>query len=353
MHIKEVAKRLNTTPRSIRFYEEKGLIFPEKDVENDYRSFDENDIIRLSTILAMREIGIAVTEISKILQKPGMSMKDYLNIQRSALYEKWVEMKDMIETIDQMMDRTETNANSIEEIFDLSQHLKGIKNARKNWEDKWNFDKQAAGYDQNIKMHGYRFNVHQDYDKALSKVAERIQLQAGSVCLDIGVGTGNLGAKFLSENTKVIGVDQSEKMLQVCKEKHPSMETRLGHFLALPLLDNHVECIVSSYALHHLTDDEKILAIKEMDRVLKSEGQICIVDLMFLNERHRAEVIGNFQEAGNTEALGAIEDEFYADRSILVDWFLANGFHVETHQFNDILSMIYARRGVEDNANKG
>lgn len=345
MHIKEVAKRLNTTPRSIRFYEEKGLISPEKNVENDYRSFSENDILRLSTILAMREIGIPVVNIGKILQTPDMSMKDYLNIQRSTLFEKWIEMKDMIETIDQMMEQTKDNKYSIEEIFQLSQHLKRMKHTRKNWEDKWNFDKQAADYDNNIKMHGYRFNVHQDYEKALSKVVEKVQLQSGSVCLDIGVGTGNLGARFLSNNVKVIGVDQSEKMLQICKGKHVDIETRKGHFLALPLMDNYVDSIVSSYALHHLTDGEKIMALNEMNRVLKDDAQICIVDLMFLNEQNRSQVICDFREAGNTEAIEAIEDEFYADRSVLIDWFISNGFFVETHQFNAILSLIYATRG--------
>ncbi|WP_161493807.1 MerR family transcriptional regulator [Virgibacillus necropolis] len=347
MYIKEVAKRLNTTPRSIRFYEEKGLIFPEKDVENDYRSFTESDILRLSTILALREIGISISNIGKILQNPEMGMNDYLTIQRSALFEKWIEMKDMIETIDQMMDGTDVDTYSIEEIVMLSQHLKGIKNARKNWEDKWNFDEQAVDYDQNIKMHGYRFNVHEDYEKALSKVVTSISLQPGDISLDIGVGTGNLGAKFLSKSTKVIGVDQSEKMLLICNEKHPNMETRKGHFLALPLLDNQVNNVVSSYALHHLPDSEKVLAFKEMDRVLKDEGQICIVDLMFLNEQHRTKVIGDFHESGNTEAIEAIEDEFYADRSVLVDRLVDNGYHVETHQFNDILSMIYASKGVK------
>lgn len=32
MHINEVAKRMNTTARAIRFYEEKGLLFPEKEM---------------------------------------------------------------------------------------------------------------------------------------------------------------------------------------------------------------------------------------------------------------------------------------------------------------------------------
>ncbi|WP_167751373.1 MerR family transcriptional regulator [Lentibacillus salicampi] len=344
MHIKEAAEQLNTTPRAIRFYEEKGLISPEKDDESDYRIFTDNDLLRLSTILALREIGIAIDTIKAILDNPDMSITDYLNVQRSALFEKWIEMKDMIQTIDDMITKTDENNDVSAKIFALSRHLKNMKSLRKSWEDKWNFDKQAAGYDQNIKMAGYRFNVHQDYDKALSKAAETTQLNPGEVCMDIGVGTGNLGAKFLNQGARVIGVDQSGEMLKVCHEKYPAIETRKGHFLALPLLDKEVDTIVSSYALHHIPDNEKLLALEEMSRVLKGEGQICLVDLMFRNDTHRGDMIRQFGEDGNSEAVDAIEDEFYADRSRLTEWFTANGFHVKTHAFNDILSMIYAKR---------
>ncbi|WP_106495879.1 MerR family transcriptional regulator [Lentibacillus sp. Marseille-P4043] len=340
MHIKEVAKQLNTTPRSIRFYEEKGLISPVKASENEYRLFTEKDVMRLSTILALREIGVPVNAIREILENQDMSMRQYLDVQRSALFEKWIEMKDMIETIDRMLDTDKENIT--ENIYALSQHLKAMKNIRKGWKDKWNFDKQAADYDQNIKMHGYRFNVHQDYENALAKATETIQLERGDSCLDIGIGTGNLGSRFLKEDVHVIGVDQSEEMLKRCGEKHPDIELRKGHFLALPLLDNQVEGAISSYALHHIRDEEKLLALAEMNRVVKANGQVCIVDLMFLNDQHRERVLNAFHEAGNSEAVDAINDEFYADRSALVDWFEMHNYHVETYSFNNILSMVYA-----------
>ncbi|MTW86792.1 methyltransferase domain-containing protein [Virgibacillus dakarensis] len=343
MQIKEVAKRLNTTPRTIRFYEEKGLISPVKATENDYRSFTEHDVMRLSTVLALREIGVSVKDIRKILEKPDMSMRQYLNVQRSALFEKWIEMKDMIETIDNMLETDDGN------IYALSQHLKAMKSIRKGWNDKWNFDHQAADYDQNIKMHGYRFNVHQDYERALAKAAKTVQLKHGGSCLDIGIGTGNLGSRFLQHGVHVIGVDQSEEMLKKCSEKYPEIETRKGHFLALPLLDNQVDGVVTSYALHHIPDEEKLLALAEMDRVMKDNGQLCIIDLMFLNKQHREQVIKAFHLAKNSEAIGAIEDEFYADRSKLLDWFQMNNYCVETYQFNNILSMVYA---VKDKENK-
>lgn len=343
MHIKEVAKQLNTTPRTIRFYEEKGLITPRKEAGNEYHTFTDKDMLRLSTILALREVGMPINVIKGVLDNPDMGMNDYLNVQRSSLFEKWTEIRDMLHTIDQMIEKTSDDTDLNETIFALARHLKSMKDLRKNWEDKWNFDDQAAGYDQNIKMAGYWFNVHQDYDKALSKAAETL-LQPNDVCVDIGVGTGNLGAKFLEKNVRVVGVDQSEEMLKVCAEKHPEIETRKGHFLALPLLDNQADAIVSSYALHHIPDDEKLLALEEMSRVLKDKGQICIVDLMFLDEKHRSDMISHFEENGNHDAIDAIKDEFYADQSKLTEWLTSTGYHVETHEFNDILSMIYAKR---------
>ncbi|WP_174615060.1 MerR family transcriptional regulator [Virgibacillus ihumii] len=342
MHIKEVAKQLNTTSRSIRYYEQKGLISPKKEANNDYRTFSETDILRLSTILALREVGMSLEKIKHVLHNPNMSMNDYLNVQRSALFEKWMEMKDMIGTIDKMIAQTADGQYSATEIFELSQHLKNLKGLRKNWEDKWNFDKQADGYDQNIKMAGYRFNVHQDYEKALSKAADMVRLENNDICADIGVGTGNLGARFLHQGVNVIGIDQSEGMLKVCREKHPDIETRKGHFLALPLMDQQANSVVSSYALHHLPDSEKLLALEEMSRVLTDNGQICIVDLMFQDEAHRSQVINRFRVERNTEAIYAIDDEFYADQSKLTNWLEENDFSVKTHRFNDILSMIYA-----------
>ncbi|EQB38326.1 hypothetical protein M948_07025 [Virgibacillus sp. CM-4] len=350
MQIKEVARQLNTTTRTIRFYEEKGLIHPIKQ-ENEYRIFTEEDLVRISTILALREIGITINEIKQLLNDGSRSINSYLNIQRSALFEKWLELKDMIATIDQMLERSNDGQTEMSEILELSEHLKNLNSIRKSWEDKWNFDSQAVDYDQNLKMHGYHFNVHQDYTRALKRVVETIQLKKGDTCLDIGIGTGNLGSKFIAHGVNVIGIDQSKNMLHECKKKHPEIDTRNGHFLALPVMDHQIDGIVSSYALHHIEDEQKLMAFEEMDRVLKPEGEICMVDLMFQNKSHRKAVIDHFTNTGNKVAVYSIEDEYYADRSVLIDWFKTNDYQVETYTFNPILSMIYAKKQIEGGSN--
>ncbi|WP_158589656.1 class I SAM-dependent methyltransferase [Roseburia sp. 1XD42-34] len=253
-------------------------------------------------------------------------------------------MKDMIHTMDGLLEQGMESSISNSDLIAISQHLKRLKSLRKSWRDRWNFDLQAADYDQSLKLHGFRFNVHQDYDIALEKVVDTMPLEAGQTCLDIGIGTGNLGAKFLAKAVHVIGVDQSEKMLQACKRKHPEIDVRKGHFLALPILDHQIDGIVSSYALHHITDEQKLLALAEMDRVLRPTGAICLVDLMFQNDAQRKEALQHFEESGNNEAIYAIEDEFYANRSLLVEWLRSHNYQVTTHTFNPILSMVYATK---------
>lgn len=286
----------------------------------------------------MREIGVPVKGIRKALENPDLTIKEYLHAQRTALVVQWLEIKDMIEAIDQMVEGSNCN------IYELAQQLKEMKNLRKGWEDKWDFNSWAEDFDSHIKREGHGFNVHQDYDEALKRIVQTIQLDKHAICADIGIGTGNLGAKFSAKGIHVIGIDQSEKMLEICKEKHPEIEVHYGHFLALPLLDQQVDTVISSYALHHLPDSEKLLALTEITRVLKPNGQICIADLMFLDKAHRNEFMNKLREEGNTEALESIEDEFYADRSLLVNWLEKHGYEVKTVMFNDFLSMIYAKK---------
>ncbi|MFD2924776.1 MerR family transcriptional regulator [Halobacillus naozhouensis] len=343
MKITEAAKVLHTTPRTIRFYEEKELVRPRKG-ENDYRYYGEADLWKLQTILALREVGMSTGQIKGALEGE-VDREAYLNLQRSALYEEWLQIKDMITTIDEMLSKQKETTLTTEDIFTLAHQLKVTKQMRKSWEDQWNFNEQAKKYDQSIKTTGYRFNVHEHYQEALGKVSELIKAAPEEWGVDIGTGTGNLAAKFIENGANIIGVDQSEEMLKVCSQKYPEMDLRHGHFLSLPVMDHQADFVVSSYALHHIPDQEKELALAEMNRVLMESGRIAIADLMFENEEEKVRVLSRYEQEGNQEAIEAIQDEYYADRSKLIDWFETQGYNVKAFQLNAILHVLYAEKG--------
>lgn len=66
MKIKHVEELVGITRKNIRFYEEQGLLNPER-ADNGYREYHEADIKRLKQIKLLRKLSIPIEEIKKVL----------------------------------------------------------------------------------------------------------------------------------------------------------------------------------------------------------------------------------------------------------------------------------------------
>lgn len=66
--ISQIAEMFNITTNKIRFYEKKGLLLPIRQSDNQYRRFNEDDIVRLQSILLYRSIGLSIDSIKNILK---------------------------------------------------------------------------------------------------------------------------------------------------------------------------------------------------------------------------------------------------------------------------------------------
>src|SRR5512135_3903644 len=65
LRIQEVAAEIGLTPRSIRYYEELGLLTPAARSEGDYRLYDASDLERLRFIMGLRDdAGFSLAEIA-------------------------------------------------------------------------------------------------------------------------------------------------------------------------------------------------------------------------------------------------------------------------------------------------
>ncbi|QOR35509.1 MerR family transcriptional regulator [Clostridium sp. 'deep sea'] len=71
MLINEAVKATHLTKKAIRYYEEKGLIFPVVNEENGYKIFSINDIEKLKQISFLRNIGMPVSVIKDYLNNPN------------------------------------------------------------------------------------------------------------------------------------------------------------------------------------------------------------------------------------------------------------------------------------------
>jgi DNA-binding transcriptional MerR regulator len=67
--IEQVADRLQTTKRTLRYYEEIGLLPPSSRTEGGYRLYSEDDIARLERIQRLKDLlGFSLAEIRELLQ---------------------------------------------------------------------------------------------------------------------------------------------------------------------------------------------------------------------------------------------------------------------------------------------
>jgi putative AdoMet-dependent methyltransferase len=279
MKIKEVADALHISPRTIRFYEDQGLIAPTQRESNGYRSYTQQELWRLQAIIALREVGLSVHDISKALDgldNDPEELRYYLELQRSTLFTRWLEMKQMIDTSDTLIQLLEHQGElNTDDLYSLAEGSRRLKEMRNNWQDDWNFDRLAAEHDLRVNQHSDEFPA---YELALEMIVRWISPQPNDKGLDLGTGTGNLAGKFALSGISISGIDQSREMLRICRSKYPGMETRLGNLVAVPYMDNTFDFVVSSFALRHLKPEQVYLALGEMRRILNSRGRICIAD---------------------------------------------------------------------------
>ncbi|MFF2273023.1 MerR family transcriptional regulator [Agromyces sp. NPDC058136] len=65
--IQEIAKLAGTTSRTLRHYDDLGLLAPSRIASNGYRHYDERALVRLQRILLLRELGLGLPAIGEVL----------------------------------------------------------------------------------------------------------------------------------------------------------------------------------------------------------------------------------------------------------------------------------------------
>lgn len=300
--IKEIAEILKITTNKIRFYEKKGLIAPIRETGNKYRKFNKDDIIKLQSILLYRSIGLSIDSIRDIFENNEKENDlNHFNNQWKLVNDEIHRLNIIRKSLENIIDKMyeEENYHDIkEELLEIINESDKLNTTKNGWNDKWNFNSWAKSYDHDVKKDIGKLKIYKNYELILQKVYDLVDGldEKKHRILEIGVGTGNLAGKFLENNYEIIGIDQSREMLSVAKEKYPMLKVRVGEFLKIPYDNKYFDVIVSTYAFHHLKDNEKSVAIEEMIRVLNDKGVIIIGDLMFESKQSEEEILQHLSQ---------------------------------------------------------
>ena len=136
------------------------------------------------------------------------------------------------------------------------------------------FNQQAATYDNDIKGQ----HARSLYPVILKKLSEITYHTA----LDLGCGTGEMMKLILQQNEdkSLYGIDLSEKMLDVAKEKLGNrVKLTLGDSEQLPFPDSFFDVVYCNDSFHHYPAPDKVLS--EISRVLKPKGVFLMCEDLF------------------------------------------------------------------------
>jgi len=113
-------------------------------------------------------------------------------------------------------------------------------------------------------------------DKRTNLVKDLLPL--GGLVLDVGCGTGQLGAAIAAAGYDVFGVDLSASMVAKARERG-LQGTYAGVTTALPFANGSFDLALTVATLHHLETPERVAAtVSEMGRVVKRGGFVVLWD---------------------------------------------------------------------------
>ncbi len=202
--------------------------------------------------------------------------------------------------------------------------------------DEWihSYDASVAGEDPE-----YR-DVFESYDDILNTVASKV---VGTI-LEFGTGTGNLTGKLLDAGHQVIGIEPNTAMRRITAERFPSIEVIDGDLVDFETGSMSIDSIASSYVFHHLTDEEKGIALKKYAQLLPTNGKIVFADTAFIMEEAKHAQIDKERARNFHNVADDLEREYYTTLPVLKKLFNEAGFDVRFEQLNDFVWLMDATK---------
>jgi protein-L-isoaspartate(D-aspartate) O-methyltransferase len=142
------------------------------------------------------------------------------------------------------------------------------------------------------RQYGYGGYYYDGRWKAIAQdMIEHYGLKDGDSILDVGCGKGYLLHEFkqLLPNSKVAGIDISEYGIENSKEEIKDF-VKVGNAKKLDFEDNSFDFVVSLGTLHNLKVNELFDALKEIQRVGKSDKKYIMVE-SYRNEYEKANLL--------------------------------------------------------------
>jgi DNA-binding transcriptional MerR regulator len=128
--IGEVAERTGVTQRTLRFYEEKGLLTPPSRLDGGFRLYSEDDVRRVEQIKRLQSLlGLALADIKEMVEAEEVKIQIRAEYRRDAdVSERKAKLSRAIEVTERQVAIIDHKLHALEEMkSDLEQKLQTVR----------------------------------------------------------------------------------------------------------------------------------------------------------------------------------------------------------------------------------
>ena len=263
----ENEKMANLSLRTIRYYDQIGLLKPSQIADNGYRLYTNRDFVKLQKIISLKNLGFSLDDIfSLTINDNQLSLKASLDLQKRMIdrrIESLLEMKEAIL-------KTEEYLENYQDV-DWQQILNQINVST--------MENRLVEQYKNANNIDIRIRLHEKYStnpKTWFKwLFDHYDLKAKSKVLELGCGNGQLWVKNKGKfnHIDLIVSDVSEGMLKDAKEQlkeFSNIHYCLEDVNELSFENETFDMIIANHLLFYLKDVDK--GLEEIKRVLKKGG---------------------------------------------------------------------------------
>ena len=265
----DIARMAGVSLRTIRFYDEKGLLKPVRYSEAGYRCYNQASMEILQRILMLKYLGFSLQKIEQVLHTQNMDLE--LSEQKELLLQKKKKLEELISAIGRMEKSGE------EDKWNFLIHLLNLLTEEEKLKEQY---RTPSNLEKRIRIHDFSTNPQ----KWMEWVYERLQLKENDRILELGCGTGLLWQENihrLPRGLRLTLTDRSEGMLEKARESlagyRKLLEERdiqIGYRLEdaeCPVLEKeYYDCVIANHMLYHVK--KRDICLGAIAKSLKAQG---------------------------------------------------------------------------------
>ena len=319
----QFAKLANVSERTIRYYDKIGLLKPSFVMENGYRQYSDLDLLKLQKILSLKHLGFSIEEIFPMVMD-NTNLKESFDLQIDLIEDKISHLQSLKDALKRASQTPDLSWNMILSLVQLSNEETNIIEQYKN----------AKNLNDRISLHEKYSTNKQGW---FNWLFNQIDFSRVSRLLELGCGNGKLWQENRIDlrNREIFLSDISEGMVEEVRNKLGSdFNCIVADAEKIPFKDSYFDSIIANHVLFYLNDLN--LGLKEIDRVLKSDG---ILYCSTYGKKHMKEITEIVQNFDSRISLSnhSLYDIFGLENgeSILKEYF----FNVKRMDYQDSLEI--------------